>query len=83
MANGFLQGVDGGNSNSRLIADVIIVCALLMCFIFIAIGVFAPTISLMNIATAIGVLFGAVAGTAMTFLFFQKKNEVDSTKNNL
>jgi hypothetical protein len=29
----------------------------------------------MKIATAIGVLFGSVAGTAMTFLFFQKKEE--------
>jgi len=75
MGNSFLQGVDGNFSNSRLIADVMICSGLLGVFLFIAIGVFKPEVDLMKIATAVGVLFGSVAGTAMTFLFFQKKEE--------
>jgi hypothetical protein len=80
MTNKFLQGNDGNFSNSRLIADIMIVSALLMVFSFIVIGVFKPSIDLMAIATAIGVLFGSVAGTAMTFLFFQKKTEAETKK---
>lgn len=72
----FLEGRQGELSNSRLIADIMIISALVMVFIFIAIGLFKPEIDLMKIATAIGVLFGSIAGTAMTFLFFQKKQEL-------
>lgn len=72
---GFLEESDGVKSNSRLIADVMICGGLLMSMSFIAIGVFKPEVDLMKIATAVGVLFGSVAGTAMTFLFFQKKEE--------
>jgi tetrahydromethanopterin S-methyltransferase subunit G len=81
MDNSFLQDGQGNQSNSRLIADIMIVCGLLMALIFIVIGVFKPEIDLMKIATAIGVLYGSVAGTAMTFLFFQKKTEVQEEKN--
>lgn len=72
---GFLEESDGVKSNSRLIADIMICGGLLMAMAFIAIGVFKPEVDLMKIATAVGVLFGSVAGTAMTFLFFQKKEE--------
>jgi amino acid transporter len=66
-----------------MIADLMIICAIVMVFLFIAIGVFKPDIDLMKIATAIGVLFGSVAGTAMTFLFFQKKEEGKQVKDEL
>jgi hypothetical protein len=72
---GFLEESDGVRSNSRMIADIMICCGLIMAMAFIVIGVFKPEVDLMKIATAIGVLFGSVAGTAMTFLFFQKKEE--------
>jgi len=75
MGNSFLQGSDGNFSNSRLIADVMIGSGLLMSCAFITIGILKPEIDLMKIATAIGVLYGSIAGTAMTFLFFQKKTE--------
>ena len=75
MANSFLQDNNGDYSNSRMVADVMIGCGLIMVFLFIGIGVFKPEVDLMKIATAIGVLFGSVAGTAMTFIFFQKKEE--------
>lgn len=75
MGNSFLQGADGNFSNSRLVADIMIVFGLLMSTSFIVIGFLKPDVDLMKIATAIGVLFGSVASTAMTFLFFQKKEE--------
>jgi hypothetical protein len=81
MANTFLQDGQGNQSNSRLIADLMIISGLIMVFLFIAIGVFKPEIDLFKIATAIGVLFGSIAGTAMTFLFFQKKTESQEEKN--
>jgi Na+/H+ antiporter NhaA len=75
------RGRDGGISNSRIIADVMIICGIVMSFTFIVIGVFDKEVDLMKIATAVGVLYGSVAGTAMTFLFFQKKNEVQEQRN--
>ena len=72
---GFFEESEGVKSNSRLIADVMIIFGLLMASGFILIGVLKPEVDLMKIATAVGVLFGSVAGTAMTFLFFQKKEE--------
>jgi hypothetical protein len=75
MSTKFLEGNTGGQSNSRLIADVMILCALVMSFLFIWIGVKYKEVDLMKIATAIGVVYGSVGGTAMTFLFFQKWNE--------
>lgn len=83
MGNGFLQGSDGNFSNSRLVADIMIGCGLLMSITFVLIGVYKPDVDLMKIATAIGVLFGSVAGTAMTFLFFQKKEEGKQVKDEL
>lgn len=76
MANGFLQGPDGNNSNGRLIADFLIVCATIMSFAFIYIGVKYPTTKLMDIALAIGVLFGSIAGSALISLFGHKRTEV-------
>jgi hypothetical protein len=76
MANTFLQGSDGRDSNSRLIADIVIVFGLLLVVAFVLIGTFKPLIDLMKIATAVGVLWGSVAGSALLFLFAQKKTEV-------
>jgi hypothetical protein len=79
MGYSFLQDAEGNKSNSRLIADVMIGCGLIMAVLFVLIGVFKPEVDLMKIATAIGVLFGSIAGTALTFLFFQKKEEGKQT----
>lgn len=75
MKHKFLQDRDGDFSNSRLIADIIIICSLIMVFAFIGIGVKYPNIDLMGIATAIGVLFASVAGSSLLFLYAQKKSE--------
>lgn len=72
---GFLEDANGDKSNSRLLADIIVISALLMVAAFILIGVFKPLINLLAIATAIGVLFGSIAGSALLFLFGQKWTE--------
>ena len=71
----FLLDGEGNYSNSRLIADIMILQGLLMVDAFILIGVLKPETNLMAIATAVGVLFTSVAGTALGFLFLQKKEE--------
>jgi small-conductance mechanosensitive channel len=70
-----LKGPDGTLSNSRLIADVMIVCGLIMAFLFVLLAVNRPTVDLMKLATAIGVVFSSLAGTALGFLFLQKRTE--------
>lgn len=78
MAHGFLKGPDGNYSNGRLIADFLIVSATVMSFSFIYIGIKYPDAKLMEIATAIGVLFGSIAGSALISLFGHKRNEIKS-----
>jgi len=41
----------------------------------VLIGVFKPLVDLMAIATAVSVLFGSIAGSALLFLFGQKWTE--------
>lgn len=85
MKNGFFEDQNGDKSSSRLIAVIIIGWGLLMCSSFILIGLLRPDVDLMKIALAIGVLFGAVAGPALLFLFGQKKEEgkQEEVKQNL
>lgn len=77
---GFLEDPNGDKSNSRLIADILIGAALIFQVQFILIGVFKPLIDLMAIATAIGVIFGSIAGSALVFLFGQKWTESKQEK---
>ena len=74
MSNKFLQSGRGNNSNSRLIADIIIIAAL---------G-FAEQVllskgdaTIMVAASAAGTIFLTVGGAALAFLFAQKKTEVE------
>jgi hypothetical protein len=75
MNKTIFRGRDGGLSNSRVTAFICIVNGLFMTYLFIVIGYFRPDVDLMKIALAVGVLFGSIAGTSMTFLYFQKRNE--------
>ena len=72
MANGFLQGKNGGYSNSRLIADVVILYALALAQQVI---LFRGDAGIMVAASAAGTIFLTVGGAAMAFLFVQKKTE--------
>jgi hypothetical protein len=70
--NGFLQGADGNNSNSRLIADVCIFAALALAE---QVLLFRGDTGIMVAASAAGTIFLTVGGSAMAFLFVQKKEE--------
>jgi hypothetical protein len=80
MKNGFLQGADGNNSNSRLIADIVILVALIYSGILIYVGHKANE-STLQIATGAGLMFTTIAGPALIFLFAQKKTETDLIKD--
>jgi len=72
--NGFLQGPDGNNSNSRLIADVVILYALALSQ---QVLLFRGDAGIMVAASAAGTIFLTVGGAAMAFLFAQKKQETN------
>ena len=72
MANGFLQGPDGHNSNSRLVADIVILYALALSQ---QVLLFRGDAGIMVAASAAGTIFLTVGGAAMAFLFAQKKQE--------
>lgn len=73
MAYGFLQGENGNNSNSRLVADIVILAAL--CFAE-QVLLFRGDAGIMVAASAAGTIFITVGGAAMAFLFAQKKQEI-------
>jgi len=75
MANGFLEDSKGNKSNSRLIGNVLIGFAIVVSIAFIVIKIVKPSIDLINLAQAIGLIFGTVTGLALTFLGFQKRTE--------
>ena len=69
--NGFLQSKNGDKSSSRLIGLVVVASAL----IFVQEILWIGREDVVSAATAAAIIFAAVAGTAMTFLFGQKKTE--------
>jgi len=75
MPHGYLEDSKGNKSNSRLIGDALILFAMLVSIGFIIIKIVKPEIDLINLAQAIGLLFGTIAGMAMTFLGIQKRTE--------
>jgi hypothetical protein len=70
--NGFLQGADGNSSNSRLIADCVILAAIVLAE---QVLLFRGDAGIMVAASAAGTIFLTVGGSAMAFLFVQKKEE--------
>jgi len=75
MKEGFLQGRNGGNSNSRLIADIIIIWSLILASFLMYIKVKHQDLDILAIATAVGVIFTSISGPALAFLFMQKRTE--------
>jgi hypothetical protein len=76
MAHGFLRGVDGNKSNSRLVADCVILASLL----FAQEVILLTKESMVATAVAAGTIFITMAGPAMAFLFVQKQNEIRQIK---
>jgi hypothetical protein len=70
--NGFLQGADGGYSNSRLIADIVILAALAFAEQVILLR---GDTSIIVTASAAGTIFLTIGGASMAFLYVQKKTE--------
>jgi hypothetical protein len=76
MAHGFLSGIDGNKSNSRLVADTVILASLL----FAQEVILLTKESMVATAVAAGTIFITMAGPAMAFLFVQKQNEIKQIK---
>ena len=76
MNNGFLYSTHGNKSSSRLLGFIIVIWALVLSTIVIYLG----RDEVVNAAVAAGTLFVTIAGPAMAFVFWQKKNEISGTK---
>lgn len=68
---GFLEVSPGNKSNSRLIALIVVIWALVLSTIVL---IFSKD-EIINGAIAAGTLFITMAGPAMTFVFMQKRTE--------
>lgn len=77
MGSKYLQDSNGNFSNSRLVADIVIVIAL----IFAQEVLYFGRDNVITAAAAAGTIFITVAGPALAFLFAQKKNELKQQKN--
>jgi len=71
MKHGFFDSIGGNRSSSRLIGFVVVVLALIFAQEVIWLG----KDDIVQAAVAAGTLFITIAGPAMAFLFFQKRNE--------
>lgn len=80
MKYGFFEDGKGDKSSSRLIAILLIFFGIVVSVALLCVGIWIPTTDIINIATAIGIIFGSVVVPATTFLFFQKKNEIEQDK---
>lgn len=69
---GYFEAGNGDKSSSRLTGFIVIVCAL----IFAQEVIYFGRKDIVNAAIAAGTIFVTVAGSAMFFLFGQKKTEV-------
>ena len=80
MKTGFLQSISGNHSSSRLIGFVVIVYAMVMSFLVLLWGSEKGD-SMIELATASALSFTTIGGSAMVFLFQQKKTELKQEKN--
>lgn len=75
MNNGYFYSTHGNKSSSRLIGALIILYAMIMGFLVLYWGKEAGE-SILALSTAVGLIFGTIAGSAMVFIFQQKRTEV-------
>lgn len=81
MKTGFFQSISGNNSSSRLIAFIVVMASLFFTGFVLISGLSKPNADALIVTTAAGTLFIQVAGSAMAFMFVQKKQEVKQEKN--
>lgn len=72
MKRGFFDSISGNRSSTRLIGFIIIMVAL----VYAGLILFLGRNDIVNASVAAGTLFITIGGPAMTFIFWQKKNEV-------
>ena len=77
MKTGFFESISGNKSSSRLIAFIVIMVAL----IFAQEVIYFGKDKVIEAATAAGTVFLTVAGSAMGFMFLQKRTEVKQESN--
>ena len=75
MNNGFFYSTHGNKSSSRLIGTIVIIYAMLMGFLVLYWGKQGGE-SVIALATAAGLIFTTIGGSAMVFIFQQKQTEV-------
>lgn len=74
MNNGFFYSTHGNKSSSRLIGAAVILYAMLMGFLVLFWGKENGD-SVIELATAAGLIFTTIGGSAMVFIFQQKRIE--------
>ena len=80
MKTGFFQSISGNQSSSRLFGGVIILYAMLMSFLVLYWGKDNGD-SIIELASASAISFTTIGGSAMLFLFSQKKQEIKKEKD--
>lgn len=80
MKTGFFQSISGNQSSSRLYGGVIILYAMIMSFLVLYWGKDNGD-GMIELAGASSLFFTTVGGSAMVFLFQQKRNELKQEKN--
>lgn len=73
--NGYFYSTQGNKSSSRLIGAAVILYAMVMGFLVLYWGKQGGE-SVIALATAAGLIFTTIGGSAMVFIFQQKRNEV-------
>lgn len=74
--NGFFHSTHGNKSSSRLIGTAVILYAMIMGFLVLYWGRGSGD-SMIGLATASGLIFTTIGGSAMVFIFQQKRTEVN------
>jgi len=82
MKTGFFQSISGNNSSSRLIAFIVVMISLAFTGFVLWSGLSKDNPDILVTTTAAGTLFLQVAGSAMAFVFIQKKTEVKQEAKN-
>lgn len=85
MKSSFFQDPSGNDSSSRLIAVIVIIWALVLATAIVVIRYIDKDADIVLMATASGLVFTTIAGPALAFLFWQKKEEgkQEEVKQNL
>jgi len=81
MKTNFFESLSGNKSSSRLIAFSVIMASLFFTAFVLIKGLSKDNADVLLVTTAAGTFFIQMAGTAMFFMFQQKKNEIKQEGN--